>query len=94
MKKSTCLKIWNREEKNTTAKGEELPQALRGVRGQGLQLRGIRRLKNRKEVRNHAQGLEKGEKKAENMTKRAKAKRNHSNNHRFTRNICNKGSEE
>ena len=94
MKKSTCLKIWNREEKNTTVKGEELPRALPGARGQGLQLKGIRRLKNRKEVRSHAQGLEKGEKKAENMRKRAKAKRNHSNNHQFTRSICNKDSEE
>lgn len=57
-------------------------------------MRDIRKLKNRKGPRNHAQGQEKGEKKAGNMKNKTKAKRNHSNNHQFTRNICSKDSEE
>jgi len=92
-KKSTFLKIWNKEEKNTV-KGEGLPQALLGVLGQDLQVRDIRKLKNRKEARNHAQGQEKGEKKTGNMKNKTKAKRNHSSNHQFTRSICSKDSEE
>jgi hypothetical protein len=56
-------------------------------------MKGKRNQKNLKEQKNLGQGLENVEKKAKNMNKRAKTKRNHSNNHRFTRNICNKDSE-